>query len=173
MEISIKLSSGILVVILNIAEIIFIVKPKHRKRIYEINLASLSVADCLFSLSFTIISSISLLKLSEKKCKLETTCIASVFCVLVSVFHLIFIAVDEIMIFLIPFQYETIFNTKREKIRITLLLILAFAISIIIYTSNYTYKSTIPKAKLLKQFDLNRQRNTPVSILSMNIKPLD
>ena len=77
------------------------------------------------------------------------------------------------MIFLIPFQYETIFNTKREKIRITLLLILAFAISIIIYTSNYTYKSTIPKAKLLKQFDLNRQRNTPVSILSMNIKPLD
>ena len=172
MEISIKLSSGILVVILNIAEIIFIVKPKHRKRIYEINLASLSVADCLFSLSFTIISSISLLKLSEKKL-LETTCIASVFCVLVSVFHLIFIAVDEIMIFLIPFQYETIFNTKREKIRITLLLILAFAISIIIYTSNYTYKSTIPKAKLLKQFDLNRQRNTPVSILSMNIKPLD
>ena len=116
MEISIKLSSGILVVILNIAEIIFIVKPKHRKRIYEINLASLSVADCLFSLSFTIISSISLLKLSEKKL-LETTCIASVFCVLVSVFHLIFIAVDEIMIFLIPFQYETIFNTKREKIR--------------------------------------------------------
>ena len=172
MEISIKLSSGILVVILNIAEIIFIVKPKHRKRIYEINLASLSVADCLFSLSFTIISSISLLKLSEKKL-LETTCIASVFCVLVSVFHLIFIAVDEIMIFLIPFQYETIFNTKREKIRMTLLLILAFAISIIIYTSNYTYKSTIPKAKLLKQFDLNRQRNTPVSILSMNIKPLD
>ena len=172
MEISIKLSSGILVVILNIAEIIFIVKPKHRKRIYEINLASLSVADCLFSLSFTIISSISLLKLSEKKL-LETTCIASVFCVLVSVFHLIFIAVDEIMIFLIPFQYETIFNTKIEKIRMTLLLILAFAISIIIYTSNYTYKSTIPKAKLLKQFDLNRQRNTPVSILSMNIKPLD
>lgn len=71
-EISIKLSSSILVVILSIAEIIYIAKPKHRKRIYEINLASLSVADCLFSLSFTIISSIFLLKLSEKKL-LETT----------------------------------------------------------------------------------------------------
>ena len=71
-EISIKLSSSILIVILSIAEIIYIAKPKHRKRIYEINLASLSVADCLFSLSFTIISSIFLLKLSEKKL-LETT----------------------------------------------------------------------------------------------------
>ena len=100
LEISIKLSSSILVVTLNIVEIKFIAKIKHRRRIYEINLASLSVADCLFGLSVVIIFSIFLPKLSEKEL-LETTCIAYVFFVLVSVFHLTFITVDEIMLFLI------------------------------------------------------------------------
>ena len=51
LESSINLATSLLMAMLNIVEIIFIAKIKRRKRIYEIILASLSVSDCLFSLS--------------------------------------------------------------------------------------------------------------------------
>ena len=60
---SIRLLTGVLLAILNLAEIIFIAKIKRRKRIYEIIIASLSVSDCLSSLSVAIISLISISKL--------------------------------------------------------------------------------------------------------------
>ena len=58
----------------------------------------------------------------------------TLFFVLNPIFHLIFIAVDRVMIVLRPFQYETIFTTKRIKIGIVLLWIIAFIIGICTYT---------------------------------------
>ena len=73
-----------------------IAKIKRRKRINEIILASLSVSDCLFSLSNAIIFSIFLAELPKsEEDLLEATYIAVVFFVLASVFHLTFIAVES------------------------------------------------------------------------------
>ena len=160
---SIKLSTGILAVILNIVEIIFIVKIKRKKRIYEIILASLSVSDCLFSLSNVIFSSILLSKLCKSEENLvEVTYIAYLFFVLASVFHLIFIAVDRVMIVLIPFQYESIFTTKRQKIGITLLWMLAFAISISTYIY-YDVTTSENKNSSIRN-ETNIQNNASASI---------
>ena len=160
---SIKLSTGILVAILNIVEIIFIAKIKRRKRIYEIILASLSVSDCLFSLSNAIFSSILLSKVCKSEEDLmEVTYIAYLFFVLASVFHLIFIAVDRVMIVLIPFQYEAIFTTKRQKIGITLLWMLAFAISISTYI--YYDVATSEEKNPSTRNETNIQNNTSASM---------
>ena len=159
----IKLSTGILVAILNIVEIIFIAKIKRRKRIYEIILASLSVSDCLFSLSNAIFSSILLSKVCKSEEDLmEVTYIAYLFFVLASVFHLIFIAVDRVMIVLIPFQYEAIFTTKRQKIGITLLWMLAFAISISTYI--YYDVATSEEKNPSTRNETNIQNNTSASM---------
>ena len=50
LEWGIELGTSLLLVILNIAEIIFIAKIKRRKKIYEIILANLSVSDCLLGI---------------------------------------------------------------------------------------------------------------------------
>ena len=140
------LSSSILVAILNIFEIILIIKIKRRKRIFEIILASLSVSDCLFSLLNAIIVSIFLFKQWQSELNLlKIMYIAYTFFILASVFHLQFIAVDRVMIVLIPFQYEIIFSRKRQKYVITLLWILAFVISISIYIY---YDVTTSESKL-------------------------
>ena len=52
---SIDLSFGIAVVILNIIEITIICRLKRKKKIHEILLLSLSVADLLFGLSNSIV----------------------------------------------------------------------------------------------------------------------
>ena len=115
------------VVILNIAEIIFIARIKRKNRIYGIILLSLSVSDCLPGLSKAVIGSIFLSNSWEPEDDLfETAFIAYMFFILASILHLIFIAVDRVTIVLIPFQYETAFTRKRLKIGIDLLWILAF-----------------------------------------------
>ena len=54
---SVELSFGLLIAILNIVEIIIIVKIK-RKKMYEILLLSLSVSDCMFGLSNSFVSAL-------------------------------------------------------------------------------------------------------------------
>ena len=143
---SIELATSLLVVILNIAEIIFIAKTKRKKKIYEIILASLSLSDCLFGLSNAIICSIKLSKSwNSRNDLIAAVYTAYVFFALASIFHLIFIAVDRVMIVLIPFQYETIFTKKRLKIGIALLWILAFGISISTYVC---YEVTVSENKI-------------------------
>ena len=145
---------------LNIVEIIFIAKIKRRKRIYEIILASLSVSDCLYSLSIATLPSISLYTSRKSEEKLwEATRIASLFFVLVSVFHLIFIAVDRVMIVLMPFRYETIFTNKRQKVGIALIWVLGFAISI----STYIY-STVTTCDSRTQSDRKTRHNASTTI---------
>ena len=146
---SIKLSTSLLIAMLNIVEIIFIAKIKRRKRIYEIILACLSVSDCLYSLSIATMSSISLYtsRKSEEKLR-EATRI-----------HLIFIAVDRVMIVLMPFRYETIFTNKRQKVGIALIWVLGFAISI----STYIY-STVTTCDSRTQSDRKTRHNASTTI---------
>ena len=143
---------------LNIVEIIFIAKIKRRKRIYEIILASLSVSDCLFSLSTATMFSIRLSELWKSDEQLgEATHIAFLFFVLVSVSHLIFIAVDRVMIVLMPLRYDTIFANKRQKIGIALIWVLGFAISI----STYIYSTATAGESIISRTQNNV--STPIS----------
>ena len=160
LEWRIGLATSLLVVILNIAEIIFIARIKRRMRIYEIILLSLSVSDCLLGLSKAVIGSIFLSNSYKPEDDLlETALIAYMFFILASILHLIFIAVDRVMIVLIPFQYETIFTRKRLKIGIALIWILAFGISISTYIY---YKGTVSESKSNSS---NIQNNTSGSFM--------
>ena len=161
------LSTSILVAILNIVEIISIAKIKRRKRIYEIILASLSVSDCLFSLLNAMIASIFLsMQWQSQQDLLKIMCIAFSFFIIASVFHLLFIAVDRVMIVLIPLQYETVFSAKRQKFVITLLWLLAFAISI----STYVYHDvTISENKLFSR-ERNDSNTTGHALVSIRSK---
>ena len=130
----IDLTTGFLIAILNIMEVIMITKIRRKKRIYEIILASLSISDCMFGLSNIVVSSIYLSNSCKYDELIETAYISYAFFVLTSIFHLIYIATDRVMIVLKPFQYEIIFTTKRLKIGIAALWIIAFVIGVSTYT---------------------------------------
>ena len=131
----IDLAAGILIAILNIVEIAMIGKIRLKKRIYEIILLSLSVSDCMFGLSNVVVSSIYLSNTNSYGELLETAYISYAFFILTSIFHLIYIAVDRVMIVLKPLQYKSIFTSKRQKIGIAILWILAFIIGVTTYTA--------------------------------------
>ena len=131
---SIDLTTGFLIVILNIVEIIMITKIRRKKRIYEIILVSLSISDCMFGLSNIMVSSIYLSNSCKYDELIEIAYISYACFVLSSIFHLIYIAADRVMIVLKPFQYKIIFTTKRLKIGIALLWTIAFVIGVSSYT---------------------------------------
>ena len=131
----IDLAAGILIAILNIVEIAMIGKIRRKKRIYEIILLSLSVSDCMFGLSNVVVSSIYLSNTNSYGEMLETAYISYAFFILTSIFHLIYIAVDRVMIVLKPLQYKSVFTSKRQKIGIAILWILAFVIGVTTYTA--------------------------------------
>ena len=137
---SIDLATGFLIAIFNIMEITVIARLKRKKRIYEVIVLSLSVSDCMFGFLNVIVSSI-VLSQSCQNNLLGRAYVFYVFFVMTSIFHLIFIAVDRLMIVLIPFRYKAIFTTKRLKICIAVLWILALVIGA---TSYLTYELTIP-----------------------------
>ena len=130
LERSIILSTGVFVAILNLVEIVMIAKIHRKKRIYETILMSLSVSDCMFGFSNVIVSLFHLTRSYKYGNLLGIAYTTYVFFLLTSIFHLIFIAVDRAMIVVIPFKYETIFTTKRLKIGIFLLWLLALIIGV-------------------------------------------
>ena len=99
---SIDLATGFLIAIFNIMEITVIARLKRKKRIYEVIVLSLSVSDCMFGFLNVIVSSI-VLSQSCQNNLLGRAYVFYVFFVMTSIFHLIFIAVDRLMIVLIPF----------------------------------------------------------------------
>ena len=151
----IDLVAGLLIAFLNIVEITLIANIRRKKRIYEIILISLSVSDCMYGFSNVTISSIYIFNSNKYGDLLETAYLVHAFFVLTSIFHLIFIAVDRVMIVLRPFQYESIFTTKRLKIGIAVLWIIAFIIGIITYTA----------------YELNEMEPTDTNTLNQSISP--
>ena len=147
----IDLVAGLLIAILNIVEITMIAKIRRKKKIYEIILISLSISDCMFGLSNVVVSSIYISNSKKYDELLETAYICYAFFVLTSIFHLIFIAVDRVMIVLKPFQYETIFTNKRLKIGIAVLWITAFTLGVITYTLYELTEMELPVSDRLNQ----------------------
>ena len=138
---SIDLSTSIIIAILNTVEIAMIAKLKRKKKIYELVLLSLSVSDSMFCLTNVIVSSFFL----HQTCSdylLETAYVLYVFFIMTSTLHLILIALDRVMIVLIPVSYKSKVTTKRMRIAIAVTWVLALAISATVYLS---YELTLPE----------------------------
>ena len=163
---SIDLATAILIAILNVVEISLIIKIKRKKRIYEIILVSLSVSDCMFGLSNVIVSSIYLSNSCKYDDLIETAYVSYAFFVLTSIFHLIFIAVDRVMIVLKPFQYKIIFTAKRLKIGIALLWILAFIIGVSAYT---VYELTEMEPTVTERLNRSVSQNRTIALITQPI----
>ena len=159
----IDLVAGLLIAILNIVEITMIAKIRRKKRIFEIILMSLSISDCMFGLSNVIVSSIYISNSKKYDELLETVYTCYTFFVLTSIFHLIFIAVDRVMIVLKPFQYETIFTKKRLKIGIAVLWITALTIGVITYIVYELTEMELPVSDKLNQPVL-KNRTVPLIV---------
>ena len=159
----IDLVAGLLIAILNIVEITMIAKIRRKKRIFEIILMSLSISDCMFGLSNVIVSSIYISNSKKYDELLETVYTCYTFFVLTSIFHLIFIAVDRVMIVLKPFQYETIFTKKRLKIGIAVLWITALTIGVITYIVYELTEMELPVSDRLNQPVL-KNRTVPLIV---------
>ena len=138
---SIDLSTSIIIAILNTVEIVMIAKLKRKKKIYELVLLSLSFSDSMFCLTNVIVSSIFL----HQTCAdylLEAAYVLYVFFIMSSTLHLILIALDRVMIVLIPVRYKTKVTIKRMRFGIAVTWILALAISATVYLS---YELTLPE----------------------------
>ena len=111
---------------------------------------SLSVSDSMYCFSNVIVSSIYISNSNKYDELLDSAYLIHAFFVLTSMFHLIFIAVDRVMIVLKPFQYEIIFTKKRLKIGIALLWIIASITGVITYT---VYELTEMKPSVTDQLN--------------------
>ena len=129
LEKSIELSLGVLIAILNLVEIIMIVKIKRKKKQYEILLLSLSVSDFMFGMSNIFVNIFFLEGACSNEHLLETAFTTYVFFVLTSIFHLSFITVDRLIAVLKPLQHKIVFSRKKVYIFLVLLWILAATIS--------------------------------------------
>ena len=162
----IDLATAVLIAILNVVEISLIIKIKRKKKIYEIILVSLSVSDCMFGLSNVIVSSIYLSNSCKYDDLIETAYVSYAFFVLTSIFHLIFIAVDRVMIVLKPFQYKNLFTTNRLKIGIAVLWILAFIIGVSAYTS---YELNEMEPTVTEGLNQSVSRNSTIVLITQPI----
>ena len=129
LEKSIELSLGVLIAVLNLVEIVMIVKIKRKKKLYEILLFSLSVSDFMFGISNIFVNIFFLAGACTNEHLLETAFTLYVFFVLTSIFHLSFITVDRLIAVLKPLQHKTILSRKRVYTFLILLWILTVMIS--------------------------------------------
>ena len=125
---SVELSFGLLIAILNIVEMIIIVKVK-RKKMYKILLLSLSVSDCMFGLSNSFVSTIYIASVCRFEDLLETAYTSYVFFVLSSIFHLLFITVDRLIAVLKPVKHKVYLSRRRVYVSIAVLWIFAVLIT--------------------------------------------
>ena len=125
---STELSLGVFISVLNLVEIIMIAKLGKKKKIYENILLSLSVSDCMFSLSNVLINIVVLVKECDSEALLEATYALYIFSILSSIFHLMFITIDRVIPVRKPLKH-IIFLT-REKVEIFLLLLWILAVII-------------------------------------------
>ena len=91
---------------------IFRLAKLKKKKIYEIKLLSLSVSDSMFGLSNVIVSSIIVSNLCRFEELSESSYVLYLVFVLQSIFHLIFIAIGRIILFLKPLHHII---TKKES----------------------------------------------------------
>ncbi|XP_057300861.1 5-hydroxytryptamine receptor 1B-like [Hydractinia symbiolongicarpus] len=133
---SIDLTFGLIVVILNIAEIILISRIKRKKKIYEICILSLSVTDLLFGISNSVVSAIYLSKNAQNESILEITYTTYFYFVLNSILHLIWITFDRLWLVLKPLQHRAYVSRKRICIVLAATWITSTVIAASLYASD-------------------------------------
>lgn len=143
---SIELSLGVLIVILNLTEILLLLKNKNK--MYETVLLSLSVSDCMFGSANVVVNIVNLTNICISDFILETIYTMYVFSVLTSIFHLLFIAMDRVIAVLKPLQYKIYLKKKNIYIFLSILWIFAGAISaalqvLDVFTEAFTQNKSI------------------------------
>ena len=136
LERSIDLSIGILMAILNIAEIIIILKIKRKKKVYEILLLSLSVSDCMLSFSNGFLYVLYGTNACKYEVLLETAFTLYIFSVLSSIFHISLIALDRLLAVSRPLKHKVFSTRKKAYLSSGLLWILAILISALLQVIN-------------------------------------
>ena len=131
---SIDLSFGIAVVILNIIEITIICRLKRKKKIHEILLLSLSVADFLFGLSNSIVCIIFLSDYRKRE-GLEITYTTYFYFIATSILHLTWITLDRLWAVHAPMKHN-INVTKKRTIK---LIIVTWIFTTIVTSSFFIY----------------------------------
>ena len=98
---------GLIISILNFIEVVIIARLR-KKKVYEMILLSLSVSDCMFGLSNVIVSSIVVSNSCQFEKLTESSHALYLIFILASIFHLIFIALDKVVLVLKPLQHKAI-----------------------------------------------------------------
>ena len=136
LERSIDLSIGILIALLNLAEIIIILKIKRKRKVYEILLLSLSVSDCMLGLSNGFLFVLYAVNACRYVVLLETAFTLFIFSVLSSIFHILFIALDRLLAVSRPMRHKVFSTRKRAYLSSGFLWILAIVISALLQIVN-------------------------------------
>lgn len=136
MKRSIDLTFGLIVVILNIAEIILISRIKRKKKIYEICILSLSVTDLLFGISNSVVGAIYLSRNAQNDSILEITYTTYFYFVLNSILHLIWITFDRLWLVLKPLQHRAYVSRRRNCIVLAATWITSTVIAASLYASD-------------------------------------
>ena len=158
---SIDLTFGVLIAILNLAEIIMIAKIKRKKKIYEVVLLSLSVSDCMFGLSNVFVSVPHIASICRFQDLVETTYTLYVFFILTSIFHLLFITLDRLIAILKPFKHRTCLSRKRFYMYLAILWILAVMISALLKILD-EFTNTFEKDAIRATMPMQTTRTTPI-----------
>lgn len=129
---AVLITFGSFISILNFIEIVMIVKLK-KKKIYDTVLLSLSVCDCMFGLLNIIVPSIAGSSLSRFEEFSESSYVLYLVFVSTSTFHLIFMAIDRVILVAKPLHHKVIFTKKKACVSIATIWIINFIISIALF----------------------------------------
>ena len=127
---SIDLLIGMIVIIFNAIQVILIWRIKRKKTIYETFLLSLSVADFLFGLSNVVVCSVYLSKMHFKFGITDFAYTAFLFCIMTSIFHILWIALSRMWAVVYPIQHSVIVTRRKVHILISLTWIMTLLLSL-------------------------------------------
>ena len=145
LERSIGLSFGILISILNLPEIIIILRIKGKRKIYEILLLSLSASDCMLGLSNAFVFDLHVVNACKYEVLVETAFTLYIFSVLSSIFHIMSSALDRNLAVFRPIRHRVFSTRKKAYLSSGFLWILPVSISVLLQITNeLTETVTVP-----------------------------
>ena len=145
LERSIGLSFGILISILNLPEIIIILRIKGKRKIYEILLLSLSASDCMLGLSNAFVFDLHVVNACKYEVLVETAFTLYIFSVLSSIFHIMSSALDRHLAVFRPIRHRVPSTRKKAYLSSVFLWILPVLISVLLQIINeLTETITVP-----------------------------
>ena len=145
LERSIGLSIGILISILNLPEIIIIIRIKGKRKIYEILLLSLSASDCMLGLSNAFVFDLHTVNACKYEVLVEIAFTLYIFSVLSSIFHIMPSALDRHLAVFRPIRHRVFSTRKKAYLYSGFLWILPVLISVLLEIINeLTVTITVP-----------------------------